>query len=316
MAMSCKNPMLAVRVGDQYKFVGAVNESPVARGFLHSTDGRYIVLPCGQCYACRINKSAEWAARCVMEAKSHEENCFITLTYNECNLPADGSLVKEDFTKFIKRLRKNTGERIRYYACGEYGDQFGRPHFHACLFGFKPKDLVLWKVRNGISLYRSLTIEKAWQFRGFITVGDVTYDSAAYVARYVLKKMTGDLGKELYGDKIPPYTTMSRKPGIAADFFDEYHEQIYPNDFIVIRDKLKLKPPRYFDYLYDIKNGEGSFVENIKPSRELKSFKDFTRHMKEYTLKRVMDSAHAKEVKGLKRYRRDYVEIVDDDIEV
>ena len=146
--MDCLNPMLAVKVGDQYKFVGAVKgSSSESRKYLYDSSGKFVVLPCGQCYACRIAKSREWASRCVMESKLHKENCFITLTYNDEHLPSDLSLQKDDFTKFIKRLRKNTGDKIRYYACGEYGDLYQRPHFHACLFGYRPDDLVLFSVR-------------------------------------------------------------------------------------------------------------------------------------------------------------------------
>ena len=154
--MDCMNPMLAVRSGDKYRFVGAVNNSSAQhRKYLFDTTGKFIVLPCGQCYACRIAKSREWAARCVLEAKMHDDNCFITLTYDDNHVPSDMSLVKMDFTNFIKRLRKNTGEKIRYYACGEYGELYQRPHFHACLFGYKPKDLILWSVRNGVNLYHT-----------------------------------------------------------------------------------------------------------------------------------------------------------------
>ena len=154
--MDCQNPMLAIKVGDQYRFIGAVNDSSAKnRKYLYDTTGNFIVLPCGQCCACRLNKSRDWATRCVLEAKMHDENCFITLTYNDENLPKDYGLCKEDLTLFFKRLRKNTGEKIRYYAAGEYGDLYGRPHYHACLFGWKPKDLVFYKYSNGIPLYWS-----------------------------------------------------------------------------------------------------------------------------------------------------------------
>ena len=297
--MDCMNPMLAVRSGDKYRFVGAVNNSSAQhRKYLFDTTGKFIVLPCGQCYACRIAKSREWAARCVLEAKMHDDNCFITLTYDDNHVPPDMSLVKKDFTNFIKRLRFNTGEKIRYYACGEYGELYQRPHFHACLFGYKPKDLVIWSVRNGVNLYRSAEIEKAWQYQGYCTVGDVTYDSAAYVARYVLKKVTGSMAESHYQGREPEYTVMSRRPGIAADFFEKYDTDIYGKDFIVIRDGVKLKPPRYFDKLYDVYYGDGAFEENIKPNRIAKGIKHFNTHIDEFSLSRIVARARVRELKG------------------
>lgn len=308
--MDCINPMLAVKVGDKYKFVGAVNgSSAVNRKYLYDTTGRFIILPCGQCYACRIAKSREWAARCVMESKMHKENSFITLTYSDENLPPDKSLQKQDFTKFMKRLRKNSGEKIRYYACGEYGSLYQRPHYHACLFGYRPKDLVIHSVRNGITLYRSPELEKAWQYRGFVTVGDVTYESAAYCARYVLKKITGVNAESYYNGRQPEYTVMSRRPGIAGEFFEKYSEDIYNKDFIVLRDKMKLKPPRYFDKIYDIYYGEGSFDDIVKPDRLVRGIKNFNQNLDEYSLRRIVNRARVTELKG-RRLKRGLEELI------
>lgn len=305
ISMDCMNPMLAVRSGDQFRFVGAVNGSTSAhRKYLYDTSGRYVVLPCGQCMACRLNKSRDWATRCVLEAKCYEKNCFITLTYNDENLPSDLSLKKEDFTLFIKRLRKNTGAKIRYFACGEYGSLYSRPHFHACLFGYCPDDLVLYANRGGCNLYISETIAKAWQGKGFITVGDVTFESAAYVARYVTKKITGSQADDHYQGIQPEYTVMSRRPGIAAPFFEKYSTDIYGKDFIVIRDNIKCKPPKYFDRIYDNYYGDGAF-EEIKDNRIAKSFKKFSQSdVTEYSLKRIVNRARFKELSYKQRFSR------------
>lgn len=309
--MDCLNPMLAVRNGDKFQFVGAVNGSASAhRKYLYDTSGRYVVLPCGQCMACRLNKSRDWATRCVLEAKTHEQNCFITLTYDEEHLPNDGSLQKMDFTNFIKRLRKNTGCKIRYYACGEYGSLYHRPHFHACLFGYRPDDLVLYSTRCGCNLYLSETISKAWQNRGYVTVGDVTFESAAYVARYVTKKITGAQADDYYNGRTPEYTVMSRRPGIGAGFFEKYSEDIYGKDFIVIRDNIKCKPPAYFDRIYDNYYGEGSFLE-IKDNRLSKSFKKFSlSDVTEYSLKRIVNRARFKELNYKQRFSRSLEECI------
>lgn len=303
--MDCMNPMMAVLIGDKYRFVGAINGTSNAhRKYLYDTSGRYIVLPCGQCMACRLNKSRDWATRCVLEAKTHAENCFITLTYDEEHLPSDGSLQKADFTNFIKRLRKNTGDKIRYFACGEYGSLYHRPHFHACLFGWRPSDLVLYSCRSGCNLYLSETVSKAWQGRGYVTVGDVTFESAAYVARYVTKKINGSLAEEHYQGRQPEYTVMSRRPGIGAPFFEKYSEDIYGKDFIVIRDNIKCKPPAYFDRIYDNYYGDGAF-EEIKDNRLAKSFKKFSQSdVTEYSLNRIVNRARYKELNFKKRFSR------------
>ena len=103
--MDCQNPMLAVRVGDKYRFVGSANDSAAKnRKYLFDTTGKFIVLPCGQCMACRLNKSRDWATRCVLEAKMHDQNCFITLTYDDNHLPPDYGLHKEDLQNFWKRI--------------------------------------------------------------------------------------------------------------------------------------------------------------------------------------------------------------------
>lgn len=157
-----------------------------------------IQVPCGQCVGCRLERSRQWAIRCVHESKLHKDNCFITLTYNDANLPSDKSLHYYDFQCFMKRLRKQyPGSKIRYYMCGEYGENFGRPHFHACIFGFNFDDLKLWKVQNKQKLYRSKKLEKLWD-KGHSSVGTVTFESAAYVARYIMKKVTGDAAKNHY----------------------------------------------------------------------------------------------------------------------
>ena len=162
-----------------------------------------IDLPCGQCIGCRIDRSRDWALRCVHEASSFTYNCFVTLTFDDVHLNHRGSLVKSDFQKFMKRLRKrydgidavsrpdgSVHFPIRYFHCGEYGSLLSRPHHHACLFNFDFPDKELWSTRSGVRLFRSESLERLWPF-GFCTIGEVTWESAAYVARYVTKKVTG-----------------------------------------------------------------------------------------------------------------------------
>lgn len=236
--------------------------------------GDPLTLPCGQCTGCRLERSRQWAIRCVHEAQMHQDNCFVTLTFSpealarrsprigaDRSLPGSPySLDKRDFQTFMKRLRKHfNGKRVRYFQCGEYGEQYGRPHYHAILFGLDFSDKQLFRLtKTGERLYRSPTLEKLWPY-GYSTIGNVTFESAAYVARYVMKKAAGDLVRDRYmgadletGELVPilepEYCTMSRRPGIAADWFDEYADDCYPSDFITVRGK-KMSIPKYYDRL-------------------------------------------------------------------
>ncbi len=225
---------------------------------------RSLQLPCGQCVGCRLERSRQWAIRCMHEAQMHTQNCFITLTYDDAHLPSDRSLHYRDFQLFIKRLRKRyPGRRIRYYMAGEYGENFGRPHWHACIFGLDFDDKKLWKRTSaGSQLYRSENLELLWPF-GYSSIGDVTFESAAYVARYIMKKVTGKNAAEHYQEidpdtgeitnRTPEFTKMSLKPGIGYEWYKQYTSDVYPNDYVVIRGK-KVKPPKYYDKKYKIDN--------------------------------------------------------------
>lgn len=216
-----------------------------------------VSVPCGQCIGCRLERSRQWAVRCMHEASLYSSNCFITLTFSDDYLCPSGSLCKADFQKFMKRLRKRFGKGVRYFHCGEYGEKFSRPHHHACLFNFDFPDKELWSVRSGVRLYRSAILEELWPF-GYSSIGDVTFESAAYVARYCLKTKTGYLKDSLkwYAGRQPEYVTMSRRPGIAREWFESFSKDVYPNDFVVIRKRIKCKPPRYYDKLYDLTSPE------------------------------------------------------------
>lgn len=251
--------------------------------------GRFVTcikLPCGQCIGCRIDRSKAWAVRCVHEKSLYKNNCFVTLTYNDENLPAYGSLDKRDFVLFMKRLRRNfSGAEkvidddgresfpIRFFHCGEYGSKLSRPHHHVCLFNFRPEDLELWNIRKGVELYRSRSLELLWS-KGFVTVGDVTVESAAYVARYITKKINGERATEHYtrisqetGEIYqlePEYITMSRRPGIGRNWFRRYPGDVFPKDFVTIKGR-KYRTPRYYDGIYDCMDPEG--LETVKCER-------------------------------------------------
>ena len=289
--MSCFYPLQAYKIMTEKTEKGK-NKIVFSRKDL--TDRAYmpIKLQCGQCLGCRIEKSRQWAVRCLHEASLYSDNCFITLTYSTENLPEHGTLDKKHFQKFIKRLRKKfTGIEgvekngkmtypIRYFHCGEYGEKLQRPHHHACLFNFDFPDKELWSERDNVRLYRSETLEKLWPF-GYSTVGSVTYESAAYVARYIFKKVNGDRKEEHYtrinintGELVqlePEYITMSRRPGIGKGWFDKYSSDVYPKDFLTINGR-KFKPPKYYDKIYDEINPE-DFNEIKKHRRKLAMLK-------------------------------------------
>ena len=233
-----------------------------------------ILLPCGQCIGCRLERSRQWAIRCMHEAQLHDENSYITLTYNDKNLPKDGSLNLRHFQLFMKRLRKKTGKKIRFYHCGEYGEKFKRPHYHACLFGYQFPDLRYFKTINGNKLYTSKYLDSVWtnkngETMGFSTIGNVTFESAAYVARYIMKKINGEKAEAHYVNKEtgeilkPEYTTMSRRPGgLGAEWLKKYKTDVYPGDFVVVRGK-KMKPPKYYDRQYELTYPSGHFYISV-----------------------------------------------------
>jgi hypothetical protein len=185
--------------------------------------------------------------RCMHEASLYKENCFITLTYDDKQLPDDGSVDVKTFQDFMKRLRKKyPSKKIRYFHCGEYGSETGRPHYHAVLFGFNFPDLEYWKTtESGHCLYNSPALSKTWG-HGFANVGSVTFESCAYVARYIMKKVTGEKAAEHYCGRKPEYTTMSRRPGIGKEWFEKFKDDVFPHDYVVVNGK-KVRPPKFYD---------------------------------------------------------------------
>ncbi len=221
---------------------------------------RPVVLPCGQCIGCRLERSRQWAIRCYHEARLYDHNAFVTLTYDDKHLPEGGTLVLRHFQLFMKRLRKHYGAGIRFYGCGEYGDKFGRPHYHVCIFNLEILDLKLHKIRKEIRFYSSETLDEIWG-KGFTLTGDVTFQSAAYVARYILKKINGEEATKHYEtvdlstgeifQQLPEFTTMSRRPGIGNGWYNKFKTDVYNDDFVIM-DGKKLRAPRYYDKLYEI----------------------------------------------------------------
>lgn len=216
-----------------------------------------IDVPCGRCIGCRLERSRQWAVRCKNEADMNDENCFITLTYNNENLLYRSTdrptLNPRDLQLFWKRLRKEfdkNGRKFRYFACGEYGDTTNRPHYHACLFGIDFKDKKYHSTKNDNHLYTSDLLNHIWG-NGHCLIGAVTFESAAYVARYIMGKKLGNQ-KDYYieNDIIPEFNTMSRRPGIGANWFDKYHKDVTTFDIQVVNG-VETRPPKYYDKLLE-----------------------------------------------------------------
>lgn len=199
------------------------------------------------------------------EAQLHEHNSFLTLTYDDDHLPPDGGLRYRDFQLFMKRVRKHKRD-VRFYMCGEYGETTKRPHYHAALFNFQWPDLEpLRRSGSGQMLYTSTLLCSLWE-HGHSSIGELTRESAAYIARYVIKKQSkGPLLNQSYHytrvdadtgevfDVSPEFTRMSLKPGIGAKWLEQFHTDVYPQDRVNTNGRLR-KPPRYYDKRMEVIN--------------------------------------------------------------
>lgn len=169
----------------------------------------------------------------------HQENTWLTLTYDDEHLPQGNILVRSDLDKFVKRLRKYAGSDLSILGCGEYGERSGRAHYHLCVFGASfPDQQPFKRGSSGELISRSDDLEKIWTF-GQSAIGELNFDTAAYTARYVVKKLRGKKTSD-------EFVTMSRRPGIGKRFIEKYYKDIYPKDFVHVRGR-KMKPPIYFD---------------------------------------------------------------------
>ena len=216
------------------------------------------------------------------EAQTTEEDYgpgtskFITLTYSPENLPKDESLSLKEFQKFLKRYRKSTKNSVRFFGCGEYGGKLTRPHYHLILFNADLGETKqVGRNKAGHPLYSSEMIAKSWPF-GYNWVGELTFQSAAYTARYILKKINGkdsithynhidEQTGEIYSSKLPEFVTMSRRPGIGKEFYNRYKNDIYPRDQVVI-DNKKYPVPAFYDKL--LAQDDPKLLEELKVKRE------------------------------------------------
>lgn len=215
------------------------------------------IIPCKKCRLCRLTKANDWATRCYTETITNTIGIFITLSYNEENLPkteeGEPTLKKDHLRLFKNKLRqqlyRDTKKRVKIktFECGEYGEKKGRPHYHMILWGWKPNDMKPIKMnKNGDWLYTSQKIEKIWG-KGFTIIGQISYESASYVARYTNKK----IDEKTKPNVEKPFINMSRgkNNSIGIDYWKMKKKEIKENKGIYIKTNkgVKLKNiPTYF----------------------------------------------------------------------
>jgi len=232
---------------------------------------------------CRLDKARAWALRLHLEGQQHSRSCFITLTYDEEFIPYGNSLLPDDLSRFIKRLRKHLSpDRIRYYGVGEYGGTTERPHYHAIIFGYDFPDRSIYIDRGDYTIDNSGILTKLWPF-GHATVQTNTLETAAYVAKYAVKKITGEKAKEHYQridtetgelyQRFPEFARMSTRPGIGKDWLKKYHKDLYPKGYVTNGKGQKMAPPEYFNKLY-----EKWFPEQFKKMRDENKEENFKRY--------------------------------------
>lgn len=206
-----------------------------------------VELPCGKCTGCRADQALMWSIRAYHESTLHDQNSFITLTYDDDHLPKDGCIDKKHLQDFFKRLRRDLPPgTVRYIACGEYGEQTRRPHYHAILFGL---DFLHDKITIDDSLYTSPTLERFWG-QGHVSIAPVTMASICYVCGYVMKKI----------NDADTFNLMSRRPGIGHDWLKQYKSDLSRTGSVTIEGREYPVPKRYLDW-------EQSHFEELKKQR-------------------------------------------------
>lgn len=269
-------------------------------------EGSSFLLPCGGCIGCKIDRSRDWAMRCAHESQMHSENMFITLTYNDEHLPPDNGIHVRIWQLFMKQFRKSIAPiKVRFFASGEYTDPpFYRPHYHALIFGYQFPDLKFLTKLRGKPYYTSKSLEKLWP-NGFHTISNVTYQTAAYVARYVMKKQNGDSDQAVafYTRPHPingkifqvrrEFCVQSRRPGIGSTWFDKFKSDAFPSDYLIVDGKKHSVP------IYYTKKLAEEEARKIKRQRKIKSIPRKAENTRERLA--VREQVKIAQLKSLKR---------------
>lgn len=224
-----------------------------------SFDAQLAQTSCGQCIGCKIQKAKDWGIRCVHEMQMHETSIFVTLTYE--NTPEkcydNESLNPDHLQQFWKNIRKKLSpQKIKYYACGEYGSDKGRPHYHAIMFGIELDDRVPeFTTKQGETYYSSEKLTKSWGFGG-VRFAAADIGTAIYISKYITKKHTGDLADTSYFshidtktgewvEKIPEFTRMSTKPAIGLNWLKKYYNTEVVKGYLT-HEGTKYRVPKYY----------------------------------------------------------------------
>jgi hypothetical protein len=269
----------------------------------HNRYGRrkYMDMPCRQCIGCRLDHAKQWTVRNIVELQQHNEACWLTLTYAPEHKLSD-SLRYEDAQKFIRALRKKfrkTHPLIRYYLAAEYGTKYRRPHFHICIYGWEPLlKLPTTKSQAGFQQWTNPTLDKLWP-HGMITGGELNAETIGYTARYITKKINGDLADAHYrapegsidldtGEVLthlkPEFNRMSLKPGIGGLYYEKNKSRIVFDDAVFANGRLN-KTPRYFDKL--IKREYPEQFEELRLIRETRALEHQARNPGEKSVCRL-----------------------------
>lgn len=240
-----------------------------------------MVLPCRQCIQCRLEKSRQAAVRLIHELKFHPYSGFLTLTYDDEHLPQSRSLEPGRWTKFARDLRARFEYRdlgkLKFFGVGEYGDISQRPHYHAIVYSDSP--LLVEEVessQSGGRQFVSPEVSAVWP-DGRHRISEVTFESAAYCARYILKKINGEISASHYewihpssGEVFVRAKEFARWPkGLGKLHFDQWSSDIYPSDEVVLPGRGKFLPPPYYDRL--LEKLDPAFAEQIKLARKERS---------------------------------------------
>lgn len=305
--MPCYHPMIRIentnkweKATDGHRYHPATIEQPHdlynrLEEIKDNISYRYNILPCGKCIGCKLEYSREWANRGYLEAKCWKQNWFVTITYDEDHLTIqeettdeneitwtnegdwNGTLVPKELTQFIKNIRQimkreYKEDGIRFMACGEYGEEGERPHYHIIFFNLNlpPETFYNPKIINKETYWQNTIIERAWG-KGIINISEASWNNIAYTARYITKKINGTGSDELYKSKgqEKEFFRVSRMPGIGQPYYEKHKEQIYKNDEIIVKNRqgiISCKPPKYFDELYEKENPE--HFKQIKEKRK------------------------------------------------
>lgn len=190
-----------------------------------------MVVPCGACESCLAARSSQWAVRCYCESLDYDQMAFLTLTYDDEHLPKGGKISKPELQNFLKRLRKK-GLKFRYFACGEYGDALGRPHYHAVIFGH---DFMGDAIPFNSEHYESKILTEVWG-KGIVTTTPATFSTICYTVGYVAKKIGNP----------DVFQIMSRNPGLGNTYLRKYEADLRSAKAITIEGREYPIPEFFF----------------------------------------------------------------------